>query len=107
MKGLKSMEKDKVLDLSIEMWNFKRLAFNVVTEPVKKPKGNLIRYAGITASVSRVETLIECVYKKAVATCDQWTIKAVTKEVEEEYRKAEKYYYDIIGYNNDNKERML
>lgn len=92
------MAKSKVTDMYMELLNMERLARGTVLERKTIKKMDVIGYAGIKASTTRVGSLIECVYKRAVATSDQWTVNAVTEEIKNEYHKAENYFNDIQEY---------
>lgn len=92
------MAKSKVTDMYMELLNMERLARGTVLERKTIKKMDVIGYAGIKSSTTRVGSLIECVYKRAVATSDQWTVNAVTEEIENEYHEAENYFNDIQEY---------
>ena len=92
------MTKGKVMDMYMELLNMERLARGTVLERKTIKKMDVIGYAGIKAIATRVGDLIEFIYKKAVATGDQWTVNAVTEEIIKEYHKAESYFNDIQEY---------
>lgn len=89
------MAKGKVIDMYLELLNMERLARGIIFERKAIKKTEVIDYAEIKASITRVWSLIECVYKRAVATGDLWTVNTVTEEIIKEYYKVESYYNGI------------
>lgn len=89
------MTKAKVIDMYMELLNMERLARGILFERKAIKKKDVIGYAEIKASLTRVWSLIECVYKRAVSTGDLWTVNTVTEEITKEYYKVESYYNDI------------
>lgn len=89
------MAKARVIDMYTELLNMERLARGTVLGRNFVKKMDVIGYAEIRASTTIVGSLIDCVYKRAVSTSDQWTVNAVTEEIKNEYHKAEKYFNDI------------